>query len=182
MGGAVRWRGSSHVTIDEEQRKMALCGEESHLLYILAHRHRSPIGPLDQGSTVLFLRSLTALGPFPGRARRGCPRKCGWTMHNNRSIDPVQFNPIQSNPIQGAQAHHHSTALHVLPSALPADPAFRLLLTWANQQYALPCRHFHMEFGATSIRRDEPFTPTGPNQDKRIRYVKSKSRIGTQNY
>jgi hypothetical protein len=71
-----------------------------------------------------------------------------------------------------------------LPSALPADPAFRLLLTWVSQQCALPCRHFHIEFGATSIQRDEPFTPTGPNQDKhkRIRYVKSKTRIGTRNY
>lgn len=29
MGGAVRWRGGSHVTIDEEQRKMAVRGEES---------------------------------------------------------------------------------------------------------------------------------------------------------
>jgi hypothetical protein len=37
MGGAVRWRGSSHVTIDEEQRKMAVCGEESHLISIIYH-------------------------------------------------------------------------------------------------------------------------------------------------
>jgi hypothetical protein len=157
------------------------CAGRSHTYYIYWHIAIDHL--LDhwtRGPPCSSYAASPRWGPFPaapaGGVRGNADGPC-------TIIDPsIRFSSIQSNPIQGAQAHHHSTALHVLPSALPADPAFRLLLTWANQQYALPCRHFHMEFGATSIRRDEPFTPTGPNQDKRIRYVKSKSRIGTQNY
>ena len=84
----------------------------------------------DPADSVLFLLTQPhRAGYFPGRARRGSPRKCGWTMYN--LIDPsIQFSsiPISNNPARPAITPKQCM-LHALPSAPLADPAFRLLLT-----------------------------------------------------
>src|SRR6266851_7393038 len=140
----------------------------------MAHRHRSPIGPLDQGTYAASPR----WGPFPAAPAGGVR---GNADGPSKIIDPsIRFSSIQSNPACPGASPQHSTACVAERSS--SGPCISPATDLGSQQYALPCRRFHMEFGATSIQRDEPFTPTGPNQDKRIRDVKYKSRIDTRNY
>jgi hypothetical protein len=86
-------------------------------------------------------------------------------MDHTQSIDPVQFSPIQSSI---------TVALHAWPSALIAVPTIHLLLTRDRRQCALPCKNFYIETGAASIREMYYLRQPGTDQDKHIRYVKSR--------
>ena len=86
------------------------------------------------------------------------------------TIDPsIQFNSIQSDPIS---AYACRQALHALPDERSSSgPCIRHRLTRVGNNVPPPSYgHFYKEFGATSIREKE----LGTDQDKRIRYVKSK--------
>jgi hypothetical protein len=100
-----RWRGGSHVTIDEAE-KMVVRGEESRPMSIIYTRWlwHIAIGHLldhwtrDRADSVLLLTQPRRSGALPGRARRGSPRRRGWTI--SQLIDSsIQFSFNQFNPI-----------------------------------------------------------------------------------
>lgn len=74
--GVERWRGGSHVTIDEEQRNGG-AGRgvtDKYYLYWLWHiaiGHLLDHWTRDRADSVLFLRSLTPLGLFPAAPAGG---------------------------------------------------------------------------------------------------------------
>jgi hypothetical protein len=138
----------------------------------MAHRHKVTYWTIGPGTVLTACSSYAASRALPGHARRGSPRKCGWTMYN-RFIDPVQFNLDQSNQACPQESPHASRAS--LPGALLADPAFYLLLTRARQQCAPTIAGSSTWNSAQpSIREINCLRQPGTDRDKRIRYVKSK--------
>ena len=69
------------MAVQEEESRISII----YTVLVMAHCHRSLIGPLDPGTLLTacsFLRSLTALGLFPGAPDGVVRGKCGWTMYN----------------------------------------------------------------------------------------------------
>jgi hypothetical protein len=138
------------------------CAERSQTdkYYYIRMAH---IGPLDLGPySMLFLRSLTALGPSPDAPGGGVRGNADGPSSTNRSIDPVQFSSIQSNSNVRVPNKH---CMHCRTSALRAGPCIHSF----GQATKCP-EPPHLEVLLKRILGKNVNGKAGTNRDKRIRY------------
>ena len=128
-----------------------------------AHSHKITHWTIGPGT---LRRALLTQPPSPATPAGGVRGNAGGPS----TIDPsIQFNSVQSDPIS---AYACRQALHALPGERSSSgPCICHRLTRVgNNVPTSPLGTSIRKFGATSIREKE----LGTDQDKRIRYVKSK--------